>query len=117
MAKNKKDKVMWFEVIFFVLNFLIVGFLYKREVLATVLLLALTLFGLKKWKIMEKVFLFCAVAIILTIGDVLLVFVGVLKYSFVNLFGISSWLLIFWINLVIFMYRFSKKIELEKRKW
>jgi hypothetical protein len=111
---NKKEGVMWFEIIFFLANVIIVSFLYRNIALTSILLFIITLVGLAKWKSMRTLLIFIFGGIIGTLAEMVAIYFGVWSYSITNILNVPFWLFILWGNAAMFVYQVGKKFR-EKR--
>lgn len=119
--KNKNNfdheiKGLAFNFIFIIIVSLVVLNFYQNIILTTMLLFAITLVALFKWKSYQTLIVFAAGGLIITIFEIMSVKQGILLYSPANIFNIPSWLFFFWGNLSIFFYRLYIEIKKIKMK-
>lgn len=110
----KKEFNYLFEILFVVINVLIVTFFYKNILLTTTLLLLITIIGLIKWKSKRTLIIFIIVAISGAFAEMFCIYIGVWKYTITNFVNIPFWLFIVWGNAAAVIYQVAKKIK-ERR--
>ena len=123
MKQKKQDfsheiRGLIFNGIFAVLSLAIVVIFYKNIALTTLLLSALAIIALLKWRNKNTLIIFIVGGILGTIAEIIGVSFGVWNYSVANFLNVPSWLLVLWGNVAIFIYRLSneiKKIKMKKR--
>jgi len=113
---NKKIRKEWkniiFNIIFGVLTLLIASFFYKNIILATSLLIIVTVIGLIKWKSKITIIIFILGAIWGPISEMIAIYLGAWNYSYPNFINIPIWLFFVWGNAAAFIYQTA--IEIKK---
>jgi len=105
-----------FNGVFAVLTLLAVVFFYKNIMLTTLLLSAIAIIALLKWKTLKVLIIFILGGFLGSCAEIIAVNAGVWSYSVVNIWNIPSWLFAFWGNAAIFIYRLSNEIKKIKMK-
>lgn len=107
-------KIWWFEILFVILNCLVVILFYQKIYLATVLLFLISLIGLFKWRSLRTFVVFLLVGIIAPFIESLCIFFGIWNYSFPNFINFPFWLFVLWGNAGMAIYQVAKKIKERK---
>jgi len=111
--KLKKEwKNILFNIVFAILNILIVIFFYKKIFLVSVLLLTVAIIGLIKWKSKITLAIFIFAGLFGAIAEMVAISYGAWTYSIKNVINIPLWLFILWGNAGAFMYQTA--IEFKK---
>ena len=121
MKQKKQDfsheiRGLIFNGIFAVLSLVIVVIFYKNIALTTLLLSALAIIALLKWRNKNTLIIFIVGGILGTIAEIIGVSYGVWNYFVANFLGVPSWLFVLWGNVAIFIYRLSNEIKKIKMK-
>lgn len=109
-------KSMIFNGVFGILNLAALIIFFKNPLLLAVILFALTLIALFKWKSRNTLIVFFCGAIWGTICELIAVYLGIWSYAFPSFLGIPYWLFFGWGNISIFLYRLSNEIRKIKMK-
>ena len=108
---NKKTSNLLFDSAFAVATFLIILYLYKQVILATILLLAVAVIGLVKWKSRRTLIIFLFTGIFGAIAEMIAIRFGIWNYQITNVYNIPMWLFIVWANAGAFIYQLAKEIK------
>ena len=111
MEFGKEWKNLIFNGFFALVTLLIPAFFYTNIILATVLLVVLTIIGLIKWKSWVTFVLFIFVALWGPVSEMLCIHLGVWNYSHPNFYTIPIWLSLVWGNAACFIYQTALEIK------
>lgn len=106
-----ESKNIFFNVVFLILNVLVVITLYKNNLLTFLILLVIALIGLFKWKSKLTLIIFICVGIIGPLLESLSISFGAWSYSSPDILNIPLWLLILWGNAGAFIYQTTREIK------
>lgn len=111
VSMHKKVKNLAFDCAFALATLLIVIYLYKNIILATLLLLAVAVIGLIKWKskVTLKVLIFSG--IFGALAEMVAIHFGVWNYQITNFYNIPLWLFIVWANAGAFIYELARELK------
>ena len=110
MIKNIFKKI-WFEILFFIANGLVMILFYKNINLTTMLLGIVALVGLFKWNSFRTFCIFIVAGIAFPFLEVSATYFGVWSYSIKNFINIPFWLFIAWGNGGAFIYQVAKNFR------
>ena len=120
MVKKRKEKrainYYLFEILFVIVNIIIVILFYKNILWTTIFLFVLAIIGLVKWKSLRTFMIFLIGAVGGGIIEIICIYFGVWKYTVTNFFNIPFWLFILWGNATAIIYQIAKKIKEKKMR-
>jgi len=106
IRKAKKEwKNILFNCIFAILALVFPILFYKNNLLATILLLTISIIGLLKWKSWITLILFIFGGIWGPISEIIAIQYGVWEYTLPNFFSVPIWLFILWGMAAAFLYQ------------
>jgi len=104
-----------FNLIFGVLTLTATVLFYKKIFLLAIILLALGIISLLKWKSKVATRIYIFGAIFGAIAEIIAISFGVWEYQIINLFNIPFWLIFLWGNAALFIYRATINFRRHKK--
>ncbi|MBI4438919.1 hypothetical protein HY640_03235 [Candidatus Woesearchaeota archaeon] len=100
-----------FNLAFGVATFLVPIFFFHDIALATLVLLAISLVGLFKWRSRATLYIFVFGALFGVGAEMLAIYKGVWSYSLPSFINVPLWLFLVWGNASSFLFEMGKEFE------
>ena len=110
----KKYENILFDIGFALATFFSVLLLYKNISLTTIILAAIAIIGLIRWKSKRTLIIFIFAGIFGTIAEIVAIKIGIWNYKITSFLSIPLWLFIVWGNAGAFIYQIAKEIKERK---
>lgn len=108
---RREWKNMIFNFLFMTLSILVVVLLYKKAIITTMLLIAITITGLIKMKSKLMIVIFIFFGILFGIIEIIVINYNVWSYSINSMMNVPFWLFILWGNTSVFIYQTALEIK------
>ena len=108
---RKEWKNIIFNFLFVIISILVLVLFYKKIMITTLLLIAIAVIGLIKWKSKLTIIIFIFCGILFRMAEMIIINYNLWSYSVSSFKNIPLWLFILWGDAAAFIYQMAVEIK------